>query len=525
EGGKVNGGYALTDAVVANLSKGQARKLAKEGDVVTISSDATVYSDGLAVQAVGGANNSPYTLRGTLGLDTVSSVATSKTFTPFANNYNSAVNGYVTSSNPTAVIGSGSRVTVVDAGLLGTRAGFLVRFDAVFGDGPSQIPYGSQITSVSLTLSSRGDGSSTATAGVYRMLADWSPSSSWASMLTSGMGIQRDNVEAAASADASVVNLANGTHVFTGAGMVDAVQSWANGAPNRGWVLWQSSNNAWSVHTNLSYDGARPSLKVTYKPRVSTTSATGTSVTVAVIDSGIAAASFEAGRIKTSRDFTTGLANPPAAVASDAYGHGTHVAGLMGSSQPEIRGVAPGVKLVNLRVLDGTGRGSTSNVLLALQWAVANRAAYGIDVINLSLGHVIYENAATDPLVQAVETAVRAGIVVVVSAGNNGTNPDTGLVGYAGVTSPGNAPSALTVGALKTLDTERRSDDLVADYSSRGPTWYDGFAKPDVVAPGHRLVSSATTGEELYISLPTMRGLTASGKATLRLSGTSMAAA
>jgi subtilisin family serine protease len=65
----------------------------------------------------------------------------------------------------------------------------------------------------------------------------------------------------------------------------------------------------------------------------------------------------------------------------------------------------------------------------------------------------------------------------------------------------------------------------VADYSSRGPTWYDGFAKPDVVAPGHRLVSSATTGEELYIDLPTMRGVTASGKATLRLSGTSMAAA
>jgi hypothetical protein len=114
------------------------------------------------------------------------------------------------------VIGSGSRVTVVDGGLLGTKAGFLVRFDAVFGDGPGQIPYGSQITSVSLTLSSRGDGSATATAGVYRMLADWSPASSWASMLTSGLGIQRDNVEAAAAADASVVNLANGTHVFTG---------------------------------------------------------------------------------------------------------------------------------------------------------------------------------------------------------------------------------------------------------------------------------------------------------------------
>ncbi len=318
DGAKVNGQYALTDAVVVSLSKGQARKLAKNGDVVAISSDAPVHSDGLAVAAVGAATNSPYTLRGTLGLDTVSSVATSKTFTPFANSYNSAVNGYVTSSNPTGVIGSGSRVSVVDGGLLGTRAGFLVRFDAVFGDGPNQIPYGSQITSVSMTLSSRGDGSATATAGVYRMLADWSPASSWASMLTSGLGIQRDNVEAAASADASVVNLSNGTHVFTGAGMVDAVQSWANGAPNRGWLLWQSSNNAWSVHTNLSYDGARPSLKVTYKPRVSTTSASGAGVTVAVIDSGIAAESFDATRVKTSRDFTTGLANPTKVLPSPA---------------------------------------------------------------------------------------------------------------------------------------------------------------------------------------------------------------
>ena len=93
------------------------------------------------------------------------------------------------------------------------------------------------------------------------------------------------------------------------------------------------------------------------------------------------------------------------------------------AARPGPRGVAPGVKFVNLRVLDSKGEGSTSNVLLALQWAVANRAAYGIDVINLSLGHPIYESAATDPLVQAVEAAVRAGLVVVVSAGNIGMQP------------------------------------------------------------------------------------------------------
>src|SRR6185436_5852837 len=80
DGGKVNGQYALTDAVVVTLSKGQARKLAKDGDVVAISYDAPVYSDGLAVNAVGAANNSPYTLRGTLGLDAVSSVAATRTF-------------------------------------------------------------------------------------------------------------------------------------------------------------------------------------------------------------------------------------------------------------------------------------------------------------------------------------------------------------------------------------------------------------------------------------------------------------
>ncbi len=101
---------------------------------------------------------------------------------------------------------------------------------------------------------------------------------------------------------------------------------------------------------------------------------------------------------------------------------------------------------VSLRVLNNTGSGSTSHVINAIQWAVANRTTYGIDVINLSLGHPIFEPAATDPLVQAVEAAVRAGIVVVTSAGNMGKNPVTGQVGYAGISSPGNAPSAITAG-------------------------------------------------------------------------------
>ncbi len=137
----------------------------------------------------------------------------------------------------------------------------------------------------------------------------------------------------------------------------------------------------------------------------------------------------------------------------DPYGHGTHIAGTIGGGASEVPGIAKEVKLISLRVLDENGEGSTSNVIKALQWAIANRVSKSIDIINLSLGHPIYEPAATDPLVQAVEAAVRAGIVVVVSAGNVGRNPVTGEAGYGGIASPGNAPSAITVGAVRTQNT------------------------------------------------------------------------
>src|SRR5262249_6616344 len=149
-------------------------------------------------------------------------------------------------------------------------------------------------------------------------------------------------------------------------------------------------------------------------------------------------------------DFTDS-ANPKPRDPKDDYGHGTHVAGLIASSgaysNSLYQGIAPGVHLVVMKVLDDKGQGQTSDVVNALNFAVANKAALGIAVINMSLGHPVYEPAATDPLVQAVEQAVRAGIVVVISAGNNGGDPVTHEVGYAGITSPANAPSAITVGA------------------------------------------------------------------------------
>ena len=191
---------------------------------------------------------------------------------------------------------------------------------------------------------------------------------------------------------------------------------------------------------------------------------TGAGITVALIDSGLEMSADFAGRVKASYDFTQPGA--PAVTPTDGYGHGTHIAGLIGaagrmSGGASYMGVAPNVKFVVLKVLDSRGAGSASNVISAIQFATANKAALGIDIINLSLGHAIYEPAGRDPLVQAVQAASRAGIVVVVSAGNYGTNPTTNEVGYAGITSPGNAPSAITVGAVSAQDTvcaRRRSD-------------------------------------------------------------------
>jgi serine protease AprX len=251
---------------------------------------------------------------------------------------------------------------------------------------------------------------------------------------------------------------------------------------------------------------------------------TGNGVGVAVIDSGLLPNGDFSG--VTFYDFTNALIR----TSYDDYGHGTHVSGLIASrgslSLGAYTGIAPRARLISLKVLDANGQGSTSTVIDAIEFAILNRKSLGVDVINLSLGHPIYERAATDPLVQAVEAAVRAGIVVVASAGNVGRSLTTGLPGYAGILSPGNAPSAITVGALNTQNTTTRGDDTIPSYSSRGPTWYDALPKPDLVAPGQALVSDAAIGSTLYTSFPSAWVFGTGGVVRfLRLGGTSMSAA
>ena len=252
----------------------------------------------------------------------------------------------------------------------------------------------------------------------------------------------------------------------------------------------------------------------------------GAGIGVAVIDSGIAPHSAIGSRVVARVNF---VSTEPG-VTGDPFGHGTHVAGMIGGAGSAASrvttaysgGSAPAVRFIDVRVLGRTGLGYTSDVLAGIDWVIANRTKYGIRVINLSLGHAVAEPAATDPLCVAVERAVKAGIVVVASAGNYGVT-STGAPVLGGITSPGNSPAALTVGAIDTNGTADRSDDKVAAYSSRGPTRFDLAVKPDVVAPGTRIVSLESAGSYIASTYPQWHVAGSGTNGYLRLSGTSMA--
>jgi serine protease AprX len=253
---------------------------------------------------------------------------------------------------------------------------------------------------------------------------------------------------------------------------------------------------------------------------------TGKGIRIALLDSGISAHTALGTRVVKSVSFVSGDASK-----LDAFGHGTHIAGLItgsasaasGITTAYTGGIAPGAELVNVRVLGPDGTGLTSDVIDGIDWVIANKATYKIRILNLSLGHAVMESAATDPLCLAVERAVRAGIVVVASAGNRG-KADTGQPILGGITSPGNSPYAITVGALNTWSTVSRSDDSVTTYSSRGPTRFDLAVKPDVVAPGNKVVSLEAAGSYLRTAYPTTHVAGKGSNGYQRLSGSSMAA-
>ena len=254
----------------------------------------------------------------------------------------------------------------------------------------------------------------------------------------------------------------------------------------------------------------------------------GSGINVAVLDSGIAPHSAIGDRVIAR----VNLVSSEPGVVGDPFGHGTHVAGMIGGNGSAAKyvtsaytgGGAPAIRFVDVRVLGRNGAGYTSEVIAGIDWVIANRSRYNIRVLNVSLGHPVVESAQTDPLCRAVERAVAAGIVVVVSAGNYGQTV-TGAPILGGITSPGNSPSVITVGAVDTKGTVDRSDDGIAPYSSRGPTRFDFAVKPDVVAPGARIVSLEAAGSYIAKTYPQWH-VAGSGKNSYgRLSGTSMSTA
>jgi len=219
---------------------------------------------------------------------------------------------------------------------------------------------------------------------------------------------------------------------------------------------------------------------------------TGKGVTIAVIDTGIAPHADLKDRIVGFFDLVNKKEEP-----YDDNKHGTHCSGIATgdgtNSQGLYVGAAPEAKLVGIKVLSGAGSGSFSTVIEGIQTAVEHKDDMGIKVLSLSLGAYASKPAQDDPVVQAVEKAVEAGVSVVIAAGNSGPYAKT-------VGTPGNAPNVITVGAADDKNTLTREDDIVARFSSRGPTKFDELVKPDVIAPGTNIIA-ASNDMEGYVSL------------------------
>jgi serine protease AprX len=257
----------------------------------------------------------------------------------------------------------------------------------------------------------------------------------------------------------------------------------------------------------------------------------GTGIGIAVIDSGVTSwhddLAYPAGgaqRIDRFVDFVGGRAMP-----YDDYGHGTHVAGIIAGngfdSGGARSGIAPGAHLTVLKALNGSGNGYISDVIAALDYVLTTRAELNTRVVNLSIATGVYESYNTDLLTLAALKLVKAGIVVSAASGNYGRS-SSGKMMYGGITSPGNAPWVLTVGASSHMGTIDRADDTIAAFSSRGPTALDNAAKPDVVAPGVGIESLSDPSSAFYTSKAAYL-LKGTVKLTylpyLSLSGTSMA--
>lgn len=233
---------------------------------------------------------------------------------------------------------------------------------------------------------------------------------------------------------------------------------------------------------------------------------TGKGTTIAIIDSGIYPHADLKDRVKGWVDMSTEKKKN----MFDAFGHGTHVAGLAAGngskSAGKYKGIAPEADLVGVRIT------TVVEAIRALQWVIENKEKYNISVVNMSLGDYATKSYKDDPWAQATQKAIEAGLTVVVAAGNEGPQPST-------ISTPGTTPDAITVGAYDDKGTpDNKNDDTVASFSSRGPTAVDKQTKPDVLAPGVRVFGPLSPNAKLDVpDLPHV------GKDYFAMSGTSQA--
>ncbi|MYS94064.1 MULTISPECIES: S8 family peptidase [Streptomyces] len=281
----------------------------------------------------------------------------------------------------------------------------------------------------------------------------------------------------------------------------DAVQTPQEDAPE----LWDAVTNGDKTASGIAHvwlDGVRKASLDKSVPQIGAPKAwaagyDGKGVKIAVLDTGVDATHPDLkGQVIGAKNFTT---SPD---TSDKVGHGTHVAsiaaGTGAKSGGKYKGVAPGAKILNGKVLDDGGFGSDSEVLAGIEWA----AAEGVDVVNMSLGGG--DTPAIDPLEAAVnKLSEEKGILFAIAAGNEGD------FGEQTIGSPGSAAAALTVGAVD-------DKDVLADFSSRGPG-LDGALKPDVTAPGVDITAASAPGNQIAAEV----GEKPAGYMTI--SGTSMA--
>lgn len=202
--------------------------------------------------------------------------------------------------------------------------------------------------------------------------------------------------------------------------------------------------------------------------------ASGLGVKIAIIDTGICQHADFQNRIVSWKDYI----NDRPAPYDDHY-HGTHCAGIAAGNGSTYDGSAKSAYLMGVKVLNSYGSGSWSDVIAGVDWAVNN----GADIISMSLGGSVSQSSTTDPMCAAVRNAWNAGVVVCVSAGGSGS-------GFYTIGTPANEPAIITVGATDDRGTSSINDDIVASFSSRGPTPIDYWVKPDVVAPGVNITAA-----------------------------------